>query len=278
MTGSPCPLAAVGATTALCALRSGDPGRSACFATVIPRAPPPAPRRRCLKPAVGRRTLHRAPGRHEVVGLDSSSSRSDLPTATSLLDWRRSPATRTRAGSSRARLRGRVRRHGESHPVSRAGLTRARPMNVTSGSADRCVLHQPDVKNGKGPARSRTSLTTGRRGARWRVKDRAISCGIGILVPLELSEIETLPEPALPGANLLPLAANRRAIAELRPQRAEIAEQLGYGSGCAAVEHFMTTLPARVARISPRPVDYPLSRAISRRRGGPARGTAHRMA
>ncbi len=155
-------------------------------------------------------------------------AREDLPTATSLLDWR----TITGDSNVDTALLGRAF-EGVFGPGDLAAF-----LDRLEGSAEERherfggsgFLLEPDVKNGEGGLRDLDIAHWSAR-ARWRVKDLGELMRIGILVPREWAEIEAGRSLLFRVRNLLHLAAGRRADRLSFDQQERIADRLGYGLG-----------------------------------------------
>jgi [protein-PII] uridylyltransferase len=208
---------------------------------------------------------------HQVVTADSTIdlARTDLPTATSLLDWR------VLAGD----------------PAPSAGLLERvfeglfGPGNIKSfldqlqdRAADRheryggsVFLLEPDVKNGPGGLRDLDVAHWAAR-ARYRVRTLRELVKIGVLVPREWQQIEAASNLLSRIRNLLHLYAGRRSDRLSFDRQERLAIDLGYGTGGAGVERFMseyyrnaraltTAREMIVARAMPPPTRKP--RAVS---------------
>jgi [protein-PII] uridylyltransferase len=176
---------------------------------------------------------------HQVVTAEDviDLARGDLPTATSLLDWR----TITGDSDVGAKLLDRafqgVFGHGDLATFLERLEVSANERHERFGGS--VFLLEPDVKNGEGGLRDLDIGHWSAR-ARWRVADLGDLVRIGILVPREWAEIEAARSMLLRVRNLLHLAAGRRADRLSFDQQERIATELGYGAGGPAVEHFMS--------------------------------------
>jgi [protein-PII] uridylyltransferase len=196
---------------------------------------------------------------HQVVTAADfiDLARTDLPTATSLLDWR------TIAGDSNgdAALLDRAF-EGVFGPGDLGGFLQRLEQSAEErherfgGSV---FLLEPDVKNGEGGLRDLDVAHWSAR-ARWRVQDLSELMRIGILVPREWAEIEAGRSLLFRVRNLLHLAAGRRADRLSFDQQERLADQLGFGTGGHAVERFMSDY-YRHARAIARAREMILSRA-----------------
>jgi len=176
---------------------------------------------------------------HQVVTADAmiELARTDLPTATSLLDWRVIA--------------------GDPLP-SKAMLERAYEGLFGPGSirdfldrlSERCddrheryggsvFLLEPDVKNGPGGLRDLDVAHWAAR-ARWRVSELSDLVRVGILVPREWQQIEAASHLIARVRNLLHSYAGRRSDRLSFDRQERLATDLGYGSGGPGVERFMS--------------------------------------
>src|SRR6185436_14182394 len=176
---------------------------------------------------------------HQVVTTNDmiELAREDLPTATSLLDWR----VITGDSEAGARLLERAFQGVFGQGDIAAFLQRLESSVVErherfGGSV---FLLEPDVKNGEGGLRDLDAAHWAAR-ARWRVADLADLVRIGTLVPREWEEIGAARSMLLRIRNSLHLDAGRRADRLSFDQQERLAEQLGYGTGGPAVERFMS--------------------------------------
>jgi [protein-PII] uridylyltransferase len=196
---------------------------------------------------------------HQVVTTESviELAREDLPTATSLLDWR--PITGdTNVGSEllERAFQG-VFGQGDIAAFLERLETSAHERHQRFGGS--VFLLEPDVKNGEGGLRDLDIAHWSAR-ARWRVEDLGDLVRIGVLVPREWAEIEAARSLLLRIRNLLHLSAGRRADRLSFEQQEKLADQLGYGKGGPAVERFMSDY-YRQARAVARARELILSRA-----------------
>ena len=179
----------------------------------------------------------------DVVDL----AREDLPTATSLLDWRKisGDAEFEDALLDRA-FQGVFGPGNLANFIDRLeARTRARHERF-GGSV---FLLEPDVKNGEGGLRDLDVMHWSAR-ARWRVNDLSELIQIGILVAREWTEIEEARSLLLRIRNLLHLSSGRRTDRLSFDQQERVAEQLGYGSGGPGVERFMSDYYRRARAVS----------------------------
>ncbi len=176
---------------------------------------------------------------HQVVTAEDviELARQDLPTATSLLDFRAITGDTDLGAKLLERAFQGVFGPGDlAMFLERLDLSASERHGRFGGSV---FLLEPDVKNGEGGLRDMDIAHWSAR-ARWRVADLADLVRIGILVPREWAEMEAARNLLFRVRNLLHLAAGRRADRLSFDQQERLAEQLGYGSGGPAVERFMS--------------------------------------
>jgi [protein-PII] uridylyltransferase len=196
---------------------------------------------------------HQVVTANEVIEL----ARNDLPTATTLLDWRRI------AGDSELSVRLLERAfQGVFEPGNIGAFvdlleTRTRERHERFGGS--VFLLEPDVRNGEGGLRDLDIAHWAAR-ARWRVSDLQELVRIGILVAREWTEIDEARGLLLRIRNLLHLGSGRGADRFSFDQQERLANKLGYGQGGAAVERFMSDYYRR-ARAVARAREMLLSRA-----------------
>jgi [protein-PII] uridylyltransferase len=205
---------------------------------------------------------------HQVVTLHDmvELSRKDLPTATSVLDWR----TIARDGAARD---GAARDGSSPDVLDRAIEELFGPAVVgdflnrlAAGVADReeryggsVYLLEPDVKNGPGGLRDLDVANWAAR-ARWRVRDFKELVQLGVLVPREWQQIAQANDFMWRVRNLLHHFSGRRADRLSFERQEQLAAVLGYGEGGHAVEQFMSEY-YRQARTITRSRDMVMNRA-----------------
>ncbi|MCC6648174.1 MAG: HD domain-containing protein, partial [Polyangiaceae bacterium] len=176
---------------------------------------------------------------HQVVEAEEliELARTDLPTATSLLDWRHLAGDGAR--SEALALRARSSLFGDAGIaafVDRLELEVAARHLRFGGSV---YLLEPDVRNGAGAMRDLDVIGWMAR-ARWGVMTAAGLVRYGVIVQREAGELSAARELLWRVRNRLHLAAGRRADRLTFDQQERIAPELGYGEGGAAVEAFMS--------------------------------------
>lgn len=196
---------------------------------------------------------------HQVVTIDDliTGARDELPTATSLLDFRAVAGDRALVEQLRRRCEATVFAHSElPRFLARLEQEVAQRHGRFGGSV---YLLEPDVKNGGGGLRDFDV-------ARWAVKAR-FGVGepeelvrVGALVPREATEIMSAAELLWRIRNLLHAHAGRRSDRLTFDEQESIAALLGYGEGGEAVERLMSAY-YRAARTIARSLEMSLSRA-----------------
>ncbi len=196
---------------------------------------------------------------HQVVTPDEQIelARTDLPTATSLLDWRTVAGERAPSDALLERAFEGVFGIGEIKRFLERLAARAHSRTERYGGS--VYLLEPDVKNGPGGLRDLDVAHWAAR-ARWRVSGLSDLVRVGVLVPRELKGIEEAAELMWRVRNLLHVLAGRRSDRLSFDRQEQLAETLGYGTGGAAVERFMSDY-YRHARSLERARDMLLSRA-----------------
>ncbi|HVU01852.1 MAG TPA: [protein-PII] uridylyltransferase [Polyangiaceae bacterium] len=196
---------------------------------------------------------------HQVVTADDfiELARADLPTATSLLDWRNITGDTDGGQKLLDRAFQGVFGPGDLATFLERLDKSARDRHERFGGS--VFLLEPDVKNGEGGIRDLDTAHWSAR-ARWRVQDLSDLVRYGILVPREWAEIEAARSLLFRVRNLLHLSAGRRADRLSFDQQERLAEQLGYGSSAHGIEQFMSDY-YRHARAVARAREMILSRA-----------------
>ena len=176
---------------------------------------------------------------HQVVTLDHvlNLAAQDLPTATSLLDWRCVAGDEAlvkqlddRAFSTLFGI-GTVERFLDNLDQSAKSRTRR--------YGDSVYLLEPDVRNGAGGLRDSDVLHWIAR-ARWRVRSLRDLMKVGVLIPRELAPIEKSTNFMMHVRNVLHLIGERRNDRLSFDRQEQVCSILGYGSDGVAVERFMS--------------------------------------
>ncbi len=177
---------------------------------------------------------------HQVVTPDESIelARTDLPTATTLLDWRPLAGSGSTVDAELlARARegvfgsGSLRRFLESLSERRASAKERFGGTV--------YLLEPDVRNGPGGFRDLDIVHWAAR-ARWSTRDLSDLVRVGALVPREWRVLDEARRLLWRMRNLMHLRAGRRADRLTFEVQEHLAAVLGYGSDGAATERLMS--------------------------------------
>jgi [protein-PII] uridylyltransferase len=196
---------------------------------------------------------------HQVVTVDDllESARTDLPAATSLLDWRHVAGDEELARSLRKRAAEGIFAHSElPRFLARLEEEVAQRHARFGGSV---YLLEPDVKNGAGGLRD-LDVARWAAKARFGVGEPEELVRVGALVPREAAEIIAASEVLFRVRNLLHAHAGRRSDRLTFDEQESLATLLGYGEELEAVEHMMSAY-YRAARTISRSLDMILARA-----------------
>jgi [protein-PII] uridylyltransferase len=196
---------------------------------------------------------------HQVVSIDDliDAARDDLPTATTLLDWRHVAGERSVSEALRRRSEETIFAHSElGRFVGRLEAEAAQRHGRFGGSV---YLLEPDVKNGEGGLRD-LDLSRWAAKARFGVGEPEELVRIGALIPREAAEILEANELLWRIRNLLHAHAGRRGDRLTFDEQEAIAPLLGFGPGGEGVERMMSAY-YRAARVISRALDMALARA-----------------
>jgi [protein-PII] uridylyltransferase len=196
---------------------------------------------------------------HQVVSLDDmmDAARTDLPTATSLLDYRHVAGDRA--------LSEELKRRGDAGLFAHSELPRflCRLEDEVKVRHERfggsVYLLEPDVKNGAGGLRD-LDVALWAAKARFGVFELDDLVRVGALLPREASELAAAREMLWRVRNLLHAHAGRRSDRLTFDEQESICALLGYGEGGEAVEKMMSAY-YRSAREISRARDTLLARA-----------------
>lgn len=176
---------------------------------------------------------------HQVVSPSEQLdlAKTDLPTATTLLDWRVIAGDRTATDKMLSRA------FEGLFGVSTISKFLERLTQRVEERADRfgdsVYLLEPDVKNGIGGQRDVDLMHWVAR-ARWRVEHLSELVRLGELLPREWAQIEAALAFSWRVRNLLHLHAGRRSDRLSFDQQEQIAGELGYGSTGPGIEQLMS--------------------------------------
>lgn len=176
---------------------------------------------------------------HQVVNPSDmlDLAREDLPTATTLLDWR--VVTGERSATDRMLSRAWEGLFGSSTISKFLERLSARAEERAERFGDSVYLLEPDVKNGIGGLRDLDLMHWTAR-ARWRVENLEELVRRGVLLPREWLQIDAAARFSWRVRNLLHLHAGRRSDRLSFDQQEIIAGELAYGSNGPGVEQFMS--------------------------------------
>lgn len=196
---------------------------------------------------------------HQVVTVDElcDAAGTDLPSATSLLDWRHVAGDPALGEALRARAASGLFAHSElPRFMGRLGDELEQRHARFGGSV---YLLEPDVKNGAGGLRD-LDVTLWAAKARFGVGSFDELLRVGALVPREATELRGACELLWRIRNLLHLRAGRRSDRLTFDEQESLSALLGYGEGGDAVEEMMSDY-YRSARIISRATEMMLSRS-----------------
>ncbi|HEX7450869.1 MAG TPA: [protein-PII] uridylyltransferase, partial [Polyangiaceae bacterium] len=177
-------------------------------------------------------------GHQVVMGSDMLDlAKHDLPTATTLLDWRVLTGDRTSSEKMLTRAFEGVFGIGNIKKFLDRLESKAHERSERFGGS--VYLLEPDVKNGIGGLRD-LDLAHWAARARWRVTDLSELVRIGVLLQREWQQIEAARSLLWRARNLLHLYAGRRSDRLSFDRQEQLAVDLGYGPGGAGVEAFMS--------------------------------------
>ncbi|MCA9620624.1 MAG: [protein-PII] uridylyltransferase, partial [Myxococcales bacterium] len=205
---------------------------------------------------------------HQVVTIEDllTAARVDLPTATTLLDWRFVAGDRAHSDDLLMRARGGVFSASELPTFIDRLEEAAEQRDQRFGGS--VYLLEPDVKNGPGAIRD-VDVARWVARARWNVGDFGELVLLGVLVTRQLGQLEEARELLWRIRNLLHDRAGRRSDRLTFDAQEAIAPALGYeGSITEATERLMSDY-YRAARTVSRFRDMMLARgrpALKRRR------------
>lgn len=197
---------------------------------------------------------------HQVVTPDEITelARTDLPTATSLLDWRTVAADPAFDVDLLDRVYERLFGIGVVGGFIERLAARAEQRVERYGGS--VYLLEPDVKNGPGGLRDLDVAHWAAR-ARWKVRSLRELVRVGVLEPRELRQIVHATGLLWRVRNLLHHLAGRRSDRLSFDRQEQLAVLLGYGEGRRSVEEFMSEY-YRNAREITRARDLILGRAM----------------
>jgi [protein-PII] uridylyltransferase len=190
---------------------------------------------------------------NEVIEL----AQTDLPTATTLLDWRLVAGDRSVSDKLVDRAAEGLFGIGNISKFLERLAKRVTDRSERYGGS--VYLLEPDVKNGIGGLRDIDVACWAAR-ARFHVKSLKELVRVGVLLAREWQEIEEATNLLWRVRNLLHLYAGRRSDRLSFDRQEALAKDLGYGPGGAGVEKFMSEY-YRNARVIARTRELVLQRA-----------------
>lgn len=203
---------------------------------------------------------------HQVVRADDllEQAKTDLPTATSLLDWRHLVGRAALSEDLLQRAAAGVFAPGELGRFMERLQEEVTERHQRFGGS--VYLLEPDVKNGAGGLRD-LDVARWAAKARFGTGDEGALVRLGVLVPREARELTEAGELLYRMRNLLHAHAGRRSDRLTFDEQELLAELLEYGKGGEAVEQMMSAY-YRAARAISRGRDMILARAtpVLRRR------------
>lgn len=176
---------------------------------------------------------------HQIVEADGdlSLALTDLPTATSLLDWRHVAGDSSLSERFQERAFNEVF-NGKHLPEFVAQLASGLEQR-RARFGDTVFLLEPELKSGSGGLRDLDVLRWVAR-SRWRVTDLADLVRIGVLLPAESSQLTDALNFMLRIRNLLHNGSRRRHDRLGFTEQRSVAARLGYGADASAIETFMS--------------------------------------
>jgi [protein-PII] uridylyltransferase len=171
---------------------------------------------------------------HQVVSISDAldTARTDLPTATALLDFRAIAGELPTATLLEERAFGGLFSDGELFAFMKRLETEVAERHERFGAS--VYLLEPDVKNGAGGLRDLDVAQWAAR-ARWRVKSFADLVRLGVLVPREANEIQAACDFLWTIRNHLHHHAGRRSDRLTFEEQEIVARDMGYQSKVGAV-------------------------------------------
>ncbi|MCC6524274.1 MAG: HD domain-containing protein [Polyangiaceae bacterium] len=207
---------------------------------------------------------------HQVVSVDEliAAARDDLPTATSLLDYRHLAGDHAPSSELTTRARASVFATGElAHFVARLRREVAERHRRFGGSV---YMLEPDVKHGPGALRD-LDVAGWAAAARWGVHDLEGLLRRAVVTARELGLVQTARERLWRIRNVLHALAGRRSDRLGFEEQESVAAALGYeGEAHEAVERLMSDY-YRAADAVARFRDAMLDRAVPTRTQGHGR-------
>ena len=176
---------------------------------------------------------------HQVVTVSDTISlaRKDLPTATTLLDWRHVVGNVDHAKKLRNKAFDTI--FSKTHIGAFLLEMREQAEKRVDRFGDSVYLLEPDVKNGQGGLRDLDIILWTAR-ARWRVNDLKELLDIGVLVPAEFQRLKEAQLFLARVRNVMHFSSPRRTDRLGFEAQEAAAERMGFGKGGAGCELMMS--------------------------------------
>src|SRR5690606_22350323 len=176
---------------------------------------------------------------HQVVTISDTIAlaKKDLPTATTLLDFRLVAGDAVQANKLQEKAYSSV--FGARYLGDFLSQMREQAMQRWDRFGDSVYLLEPDVKNGQGGLRDLDIVSWAAR-ARWRVDSLRDLVALGVLVAEELRQIEQASSFLARVRNILHFHSPRRTERLSFEAQEMVSLKMGYGKGGAACEAMMS--------------------------------------
>ncbi len=176
---------------------------------------------------------------HQVVTMSDTLSlaKKDLATATTLLDWRHISGDLAQSQKLRDKAYATIFSESNVHEFLDEMAVESEKRAARFG--DSVYLLEPDAKNGQGGVRD-VDIINWTAQARWRVKSLHELVDLGVLAPLELTQIEEAFRFVARVRNILHYKSPRRTERLGFESQELVTEVMGYGSGGPACEAMMS--------------------------------------
>lgn len=176
---------------------------------------------------------------HQVITISDTLSlaKTDLSTATTLLDWRHLAGNASESQKLRDKAFSTLFVAGKVHEFITDMVQQAEVRWTRFG--DSVYLLEPDVKHGQGGLRD-LDVCRWIAQARWHVGSISDLAERGVMLPAEVQQLKEAAEFLLRIRNVLHLRSPRRTERLSFDAQELVAEQLGYGTGGAGCEALMS--------------------------------------
>lgn len=169
----------------------------------------------------------------EIIAL----AKKDLPTATTLLDWRLLAGNEATSTKMLEKAFDTVFSSSNVHRFLERIEEQAEERRARFGNS--VYLLEPDVKSGQGGLRD-LDIAHWTALARWRAQGVRALVNLGVLLPREYEQLDTAARFLFRVRNVLHWSTTRRTDRLSFDRQEELARVLGYGAGGVAVERFMS--------------------------------------